>query len=91
MRYGCIEQHRSEFPTVLMCRVLEVSKAGYYAWRARPLCERVQEDRRLRERIRQIHQEVKRRPLYLVRDFVGVEEQGAAPRVPESSQSGPRA
>jgi putative transposase len=41
--------------------VLEVSRAGYYAWRARPLCERVKENRWLRERIRQIHQEVRGR------------------------------
>ena len=42
------------------------------------------------EYVAQIHQEVKRRPLYLVRDVVGVEEPAAAPRVAERSQSGPR-
>jgi transposase InsO family protein len=44
-----------------MCRVLEVSKAGYYAWRARPLCERVKDDRVLTERIREIQRQVKHR------------------------------
>jgi putative transposase len=44
-----------------MCKVLEVSKAGYYAWRARPLAARVQEDRRLRARIRVIYEETKGR------------------------------
>jgi transposase InsO family protein len=44
-----------------MCRVLEVSRAGYYAWRARPLCDRVQEDRVLTTRIRAIQREVKQR------------------------------
>ena len=31
MRYAVITRHRSEFPVRLMCRVLEVSPAGYYA------------------------------------------------------------
>jgi putative transposase len=44
-----------------MCRVLAVSKAGYHAWRARPLCARVQEDRRLTERIRTIQRQVTQR------------------------------
>jgi transposase InsO family protein len=44
-----------------MCRVLEVSRAGYYAWRARPLCERVTQDTVLREKIRGIQQRVKQR------------------------------
>jgi transposase InsO family protein len=44
-----------------MCRVLEVSRAGYYAWRARPLCERVKTDCVLTEKIREIQDEVKQR------------------------------
>ena len=31
-----ITRHRDEFPIRLMCRVLEVSPAGYYASRHRP-------------------------------------------------------
>jgi putative transposase len=55
MRFVFIHAHARIFHITTMCRVLEVSKAGYYAWRARPLCERVQADRRLTERIRAIH------------------------------------
>ena len=34
MRYACIAQHRAEYPIRLMCRVLAVSRAGFYAaWR----------------------------------------------------------
>lgn len=35
-----------------MCRVLEVSRSGYYAWRNRPESLRAQEDRRLLRQIR---------------------------------------
>jgi putative transposase len=61
MRFVFIQAHARIFHITTMCRVLEVSRAGYYAWRARPLCDRVKADRRLRERIRQIHQAVKGR------------------------------
>ncbi len=36
MRYAVITRHRHEFPVRLMCRVLDVSPAGYYASRKRP-------------------------------------------------------
>jgi len=39
-----------------MCRVLEVSTSGYYAWRRRPPSARARVDAQLTARIRQIHQ-----------------------------------
>jgi putative transposase len=39
-----------------MCRVLEVSTSGYYAWRKRPASKRVQDDGSLLRRIRTIHE-----------------------------------
>ena len=38
-----------------MCRVLQVSVSGYYAWRNRPDCRRTCENRRLLAEIRTIH------------------------------------
>ena len=35
MQYGFIARHVAEFAVALMCRALEVSVSGYYAWRAR--------------------------------------------------------
>lgn len=39
-----------------MCRVLEVSTSGYYAWRSREPSKRTQEDAVLTEQIRSIHE-----------------------------------
>lgn len=61
MRFQFIHSHARIFHITTMCRVLEVSKAGYYAWRARPLAERVKADRRLSARIRTIYEETKGR------------------------------
>jgi putative transposase len=46
---------RKEFEVKLVCRVLRVSRSGYYAWKRRPESERSQKNRELLERIREIH------------------------------------
>lgn len=55
MRYQFIADHQRQFPTVHLCRLLQVSPAGYYAWCTRPESARSRADRELTERIRAIH------------------------------------
>jgi putative transposase len=43
------------FPVATMCRVLDVSTSGYYAWRKRKPSKRALEDRELLEKIRYFH------------------------------------
>src|SRR5258708_28094588 len=54
MKYQFIEQQKQEFPVVVMCRVLNVSESGFYAWRKRPICQRQREDAQLSTQIRQV-------------------------------------
>ena len=61
MRYACIRTHEGAFTVTLMCRVLAVSRAGYYAWRGRKPSARAQADLQLRVAIRAIHAASRRR------------------------------
>ncbi len=55
MRYLCIDRRRDQYPIRMMCRVLKVSKSGYYAWRNRPESNRAKTDRELTEVIQRLH------------------------------------
>ena len=55
MRYAFIAAHFTQFPMRLMCRALEVSRSGYYAWRKRPASRRSMKNRLLLERIKAVH------------------------------------
>ena len=57
MRYLCIDRCRDQYPIRMMCRVLKVSKSGYYAWRTRPESARAKTDRELTRVIRRLHGE----------------------------------
>jgi putative transposase len=52
---GFIEAERSNFSVPLMCRMLGVSRSGYYYWKGRPPSQRSREDAALTERLHEIH------------------------------------
>jgi putative transposase len=55
-----IRAERANHRISLTCRVLGVSRAGYYAWERRPEPPRRLDDRRLLRRIREIHERRRR-------------------------------
>ena len=53
--FKLIDAQRASYPVAVLCRMLGVSKSGYYAWRGRPPSERRRQDTLLIEKIREIH------------------------------------
>ena len=51
-----MKAHQALYPIATMCRVLQVSASGYYAWCKRPQCKRKQTDVVLGDRIEASHQ-----------------------------------
>jgi len=56
MMYQFIAQHQQEFPVRRMCRVLDVSESGYYAWKHREPSQRTLADEQLATRIHEAHE-----------------------------------
>jgi putative transposase len=57
MRFRFIEDRRSDYPVKIMCGVLGVSPAGYYAWRTRPESQRSAANRELVDDIKRVHRD----------------------------------
>jgi putative transposase len=55
MRFRFIEDRRADYPVTIMCEVLGVSPAGYYAWRSRPESRRSAANRHLIDDIKRVH------------------------------------
>ena len=61
MKYAYITAQRDHYPIGFMCRMLEVSCSGFFAWQARERAPRSDADAPLREAIAQVHEESRRR------------------------------
>jgi len=59
--FAWIEERRSEWCITLLCRVLEVSRSGFYAWRSREVSQAETRREKLTEQVTEIHAEVKGR------------------------------
>ena len=60
MKFAFIEKHRGEFEVGALCRVLAVSRSGFYSWRKRLPSKRSVEDERLKSKILELHQKSRR-------------------------------
>ena len=61
MRFRFIEDRRADYPVTIMCGVLGVSPAGYYAWRSRPESRRSAANRNLVDDIKRVHRDTRGR------------------------------
>ena len=55
MRFGLIATEKACYPVALLCRVLKVSRSGYYAWHQRPAAARTLKDQALALEVAAIH------------------------------------
>ena len=70
-----IEACKNEYSVALMCRQLDVSKSGFYAWRSRPESARSKENKVLVTEIERLH-EASRRTYGSPRIHADLEEEG---------------
>jgi putative transposase len=59
--FAWVEERKAERPVALLCRVLGVSRSGFYAWRTRPPSAAEHRRGELTEQVQQIHHAVKGR------------------------------
>ena len=53
--YRLIDAEKASYPVSVLCRVLRVSRSGYYDWKTRLPSKRAKENTSLTEKIREIH------------------------------------
>jgi putative transposase len=58
--YRLIEAEKASYPVSVLCRVLKVSRSGYYDWKERPPSKRDQENAALTQKIREVYDRSRR-------------------------------
>jgi transposase InsO family protein len=56
VKFPFIDAEKASYPIAILCRALQVSRAGFYAWIGRPPSPRAVEDRRLSVLVREAHE-----------------------------------
>lgn len=59
MKYACIDRCRDRYAVQMICRLLGVSRSGYYAAKTRPESARSRADRELLPKIKRVHAQSK--------------------------------
>jgi putative transposase len=60
VKFTFVDAEKASYPVTKLCKALDVSTSGYYAWRGRAEPKRVREDRRLTVLIRAFFEESRR-------------------------------
>ena len=55
--FAFVEAEKAHFPVTTLCRLLGVSRSGYYAWRTRPPSARACADQELTRHLRAVHEQ----------------------------------
>jgi transposase InsO family protein len=56
VKFELMEAQKAHFPIDFMCRQLEVSRSGFYAWQKRPVSQRQRQDEELARQVAAVHQ-----------------------------------
>ena len=60
MKFAFIDAEKARFTVERLCRMLDVSRSGYYAWRRRPPSQHAVDDSRLAVLVREAHERSRR-------------------------------
>jgi transposase InsO family protein len=60
LRYQFIDTAKKAYPVTLLCKVMMVSRSGYYSWRSRDISARQQEYERLIPLVKESHRQSRR-------------------------------
>ena len=57
MKFAFVKEQRAIWPVAVICRVLKVSRSGFFAWLRRPISPRRQRQQQLMEKIKLVHEQ----------------------------------